>query len=142
MTLKYREYLRFYLIKIKSVFSNFGSEKQFKEKKIFMTTEIDFIGEKWPFWQTHPFWMKIRLNSYKLNKIDTLRKKHERRYPSTPVRPCTHFGWLLSIPPFTYVLNGWPISQPKKQIRTFEHRIYWNYKKNFLRKYKWYCRMK
>ena len=41
-TLKYRVYLRFYLIKIKSVLANFGSEKQVKVKKAyFMTTEID-----------------------------------------------------------------------------------------------------
>ena len=36
-----------YLIKIKIVLANFGSEKQFKVKKAyFMTTEIDLIGEK------------------------------------------------------------------------------------------------
>ena len=29
-----------------------------------------------------------------------------------------------SIPPVVYALNGWPISQPKKQIRTFECRIH------------------
>ena len=38
---------RVYLIKIKSLLKNFGSEKQFKvENAYLMTTEIDFIGEK------------------------------------------------------------------------------------------------
>ena len=32
-----------------------------------------------------------------------------------PVRTCTHFGWTPSIPPVAYVLNGWPISQPKNK---------------------------
>ena len=32
---------------------------------------------------------------------------------SRPVRTCTHFGFSPSIP-VAYVLNGWPISQPKK----------------------------
>ena len=39
--------MRLYLIKIKSVLANFGSEKQFKVKKAyFITTEIDPIEEK------------------------------------------------------------------------------------------------
>ena len=46
--------------------------------------------------------------------------------PLPPVRTCTHFGWLLSIPPVAYIFNKWPISQPQKQIRTFKYRIYWN----------------
>ena len=50
VTLKFRVYLRFYLIKIKTVLANFGSEKQFKVKKAyFTTTEIDLVGEKKPF---------------------------------------------------------------------------------------------
>ena len=36
-----------YLIEIKSLLKNFGSEKQFKaENAYLMTKEIDFIGEK------------------------------------------------------------------------------------------------
>ena len=47
VTLKLRVYLRFYLIKIKTVLANFGSEKQFKIKKAYLiATEIDLIGEK------------------------------------------------------------------------------------------------
>ena len=47
VTLKYRVYLRFYLIKIKSVLVYFGLQKQFNVKKAyFITTEIDFIGGK------------------------------------------------------------------------------------------------
>ena len=47
VTLKLRVHLRFYLIKIKTVLANFGSEKQFKVKKAYLiTTEIDVIGEK------------------------------------------------------------------------------------------------
>ena len=38
ITLKYSVYLRFYFIKIKSVFANFGSEKQFKVKKAYFIT--------------------------------------------------------------------------------------------------------
>ena len=38
ITLKYRVYLRFYFIKIESVFANFGSEKQFKVKKAYFIT--------------------------------------------------------------------------------------------------------
>ena len=40
-TLKYGVYLRFCLIKIKSVLTNFGSEKQVLKKAYFMTTETD-----------------------------------------------------------------------------------------------------
>ena len=38
----------YYLIKIKTVLANFGSEKQFKVKKkaYFITTAIDVLGEK------------------------------------------------------------------------------------------------
>ena len=32
-----------------------------------------------------------------------------------PVRTCKQFGWPHSIPPVAYVLNGWPISQPKNK---------------------------
>ena len=32
-----------------------------------------------------------------------------------PVRTFTHFGWPPSIPPVSYVLNGWPISQRKNK---------------------------
>ena len=47
VTLKFRLNLRFYLIKIKTVLANFGSEKQFKIKKAyFITAEIDLIAEK------------------------------------------------------------------------------------------------
>ena len=44
----YRVHLRFYLIKIKNVSANFGSEKQFKvKKKVYsMAKEIDLSGEK------------------------------------------------------------------------------------------------
>ena len=39
--------MRFYLIKIKNVQANSGSEKQFKVEKVyFFGTEIDLIGEK------------------------------------------------------------------------------------------------
>ena len=31
------------------------------------------------------------------------------------VRTCTHFGWLHSIPPVAYVLNGWPILYEKNK---------------------------
>ena len=48
--------------------------------------------------------------------------------PSPQVHTCTHFGWPPSIVPVAYVLNGWPISHPKKQIRTFEYCINWNIK--------------
>ena len=43
--------------------------------------------------------------------------------PSPQLHICTHFGWHPSIAPVAYALNGWPISHPKKQIRTFEYRI-------------------
>ena len=47
LTLKYKVNRRFYLIKIKSVLANFGSEKQVEVKKAyFITTGIDLIGEK------------------------------------------------------------------------------------------------
>ena len=47
MTLRCRVHLRFYLIKIRTFFANFGSEKQFKVKTAyFMTTEIDLIADK------------------------------------------------------------------------------------------------
>ena len=47
ITLKYRVYLRLYLIKITNVLAKFGLEKQFKVKKAyFMTTKINIIGEK------------------------------------------------------------------------------------------------
>ena len=47
---------------------------------------------------------------------------------STPLplyAPVHIFDDLPAIPPVTYVLNGWPISQTKK-LTTFEYRIHWN----------------
>ena len=35
--------------------------------------------------------------------------------PSPAVCTCTCFGRLPSIPPVAYVLNGWPIFQPKNK---------------------------
>ena len=56
ITLKYRVYLRFYLIKIENVLPNFGSEKQFKVKEsYFLTTEID------PFLTITPFLNESKL---------------------------------------------------------------------------------
>ena len=50
ITLKYRVYLRFYLIKIKSVLGNFGLEKQFKVKRTyFITTAIDSLVTNTPY---------------------------------------------------------------------------------------------
>ena len=45
-----------------------------------------------------------------------------------PVRSCTHFGWPPSV---AYVLNWWPLSEPKT-YKTFEYRIHWyiNVRKN------------
>ena len=45
----------------------------------------------------------------------------------TPLPLYTSVNILDDPPPFplvTYILNGWPISQPKKQIRIFEYRIH------------------
>ena len=40
---------------------------------------------------------------------------YDRFSNSSPaVRTCTHFEWPPSIPPVACVLNGWPISQQKK----------------------------
>ena len=44
--LKYMVHLRFYLIKIESVLTKFGSQKLFFKKRAYlMTTEIDLAGE-------------------------------------------------------------------------------------------------
>ena len=33
--------------------------------------------------------------------------------PPLPVRSCTHYGWPPILPPVTFVLNWWPLFQPK-----------------------------
>ena len=38
---------------------------------------------------------------------------HKAWHPSPPVRFCTHFELPHSIPLVMYILNEWPISQPK-----------------------------
>ena len=54
----------------------------------------------------------------------------EAWYSSLLVSTYTHFEWLSSIPSVAHILSGWRISQPKKQITTFEYRIHWNKKIN------------
>ena len=50
---------------------------------------------------------------------------HMRRDPPLPLHTTLHIlDEPPSIPPVAYVLNGWRISQPKKQIRTFEYLIH------------------
>ena len=50
VTLKYRLYLRFYLIKIKRVLAKFGSEKKLKVKRAyFMATKINPFPTNTPF---------------------------------------------------------------------------------------------
>ena len=51
---------------------------------------------------------------------------HEAWYPSPLVCTYAPFGWPPTILWVAHILNGWHISQPKKQITTFECRIHWN----------------
>ena len=69
VTLKYRVYIKFYLIKIKRVLANSGSEKQLQvEKAYFITTEIDLIGEKQPFLTNTPFLNEDKVKFLQINK--------------------------------------------------------------------------
>ena len=62
-----------YLIKIKSVLANVGSEKKFKVQKVyFITTEIDLIEEKKTFLTNTPILNKSKVK-FLQTKQDSIR---------------------------------------------------------------------
>ena len=67
------------MIKIKSALANFGLEKQFKVKKVYlMTTDIDLIGEKETFLTNTPFLNEGKVKFLQI-KQNTIRQEHEKR---------------------------------------------------------------
>ena len=122
VTLKFGVYQRFCLVKIKSVLANIGLEKQVKVKKLIsLQQNLLSLEKNNHFWQTQPFWKKVRLNFYEKRSCKCVRI-HEVWYSSPPVRICKHFGWPPSIPLVKYI----DYFSTKRLIRTFAYRIHWN----------------
>ena len=69
---------RLYLIKTKSVFANFGSEKQVKVKGTFIFIEIDLIEEKQPFLTNASFSNKDKIKILQI-KQDIIIQKYDKR---------------------------------------------------------------
>ena len=79
MRLKYRVYMRPYLIKIKNVLANFGSENQFKvETFISLQQKLISLEKSYHFWQTHPFLNEGKVKFLQI-KRDSIRQKYEKR---------------------------------------------------------------
>ena len=94
--LKYRVYLRFYLIKIKNRFSYLWLPKiilTIIKKAYSITTEIDLIKEKQPFFTNTPFFNKGKVKSLQIKQDTIDRNAAQKMIYCKCVR--THEAWHL-----------------------------------------------